>query len=99
MVDGTTQKQFIFTVENPSKWQKIEETTNFKDELIKIHLDNVLAEFKNRLQISMADIDEQMRCLKYSATPEKWKFDKKFTHQLINVSGFGDRTMDKKSQK
>ena len=47
----------------------------------------------------MGDIDAEMKELKYSATAEKWKFDKNYHHELINISGFSDRTMDKKSDR
>ena len=36
----------------------------------------------------------ELRCRLFD---EKWKFDKDYSHSLLNVGGVGDRTIDKKS--
>lgn len=40
-----------------------------------------------------------MKELKYHTAPIDWKFDRANSHELINISGFKDKTIDKKSDK
>lgn len=44
-------------------------------------------------------INTEMEELKYRIAPLDWKFDRNYSHELVNISGVKDRTIDKKSQK
>ena len=72
-------------------------TGTLKGEIIERQVKMIEKRFSKDVEKMIDLLHGDMYELRYRLYNEKWKFDKEYTHPLVNVSGLGDRTVDKKS--
>jgi hypothetical protein len=74
--ESTTEKDFINTIENPTKWEKIVQTSTLKSEIIERQLKMISKNFTKDLERMCFFLNTDMKELRYRLFDEKWRFDK-----------------------